>query len=90
MKKTDILIGFLIGLFGAFLGTYISLHFFTEQGFVEGFRLMKQGGNIGKVITLGAIPNLIIFFLLLKKNKDLMARGIVLSMFILTIITLIL
>lgn len=90
MKKTDLLIGFLIGLLGAFLGTFFALQFLTEQGFLEGFKLMKQEGTIGKVITLGAIPNLIVFFILLKKNKDLMARGIVLSMFLLTIITLVL
>lgn len=90
MKKTDLLIGLFIGFLGAFIGTYIALHFFTKQGFVEGFRIMKEAGMIGKVITLGSIPNLVLFFLLLKKNKDLMARGVVLSMFLLVIITLIL
>ena len=90
MKKTDLLIGLVIGFVGAFIGTYIALHFFTKQGFVEGFRIMKEAGMIGKVITLGSIPNLVLFFLLLKKNKDLMARGVVLSMFLLVIITLIL
>ena len=49
---------------------------------------MRQAGMIGKVITLGSVPNLILFFILLKKNKDLMARGIILAMFILVIITL--
>lgn len=90
MKKKDLFIGLIIGLLGALLGTFIALQFFTEQGFVEGFKIMKSAGMIGKVITLGAIPNVVVFFLLLKKNKDLMARGIILAMFIITITTLLL
>ncbi|WP_240723557.1 hypothetical protein [Flavobacterium sp. J27] len=90
IQKKDIFIGLLIGFLGAFVGTFISLHFFTNQGFVEGFNVMKKAGMIGKVITLGCIPNLIIFFLLLKKDKDLMARGVILSMFLLVILTLLL
>lgn len=90
MKKADLLIGIFIGLIGALVGTYVALHFFTKQGFVAGFELMKRAGMIGKVITLGSIPNLVLFFFLLKKNKDVMARGIVLAMFILIIVTLIL
>ncbi|KIX21009.1 hypothetical protein SY27_09535 [Flavobacterium sp. 316] len=90
MKKKDLFIGLIIGLLGALIGTFIALQFFTEQGFVEGFKIMKSAGMIGKVITLGAIPNVVVFFLLLKKNKDLMARGIILAMFIITITTLLL
>ncbi|NHN27067.1 hypothetical protein FIA58_015390 [Flavobacterium jejuense] len=90
MQKKDIFIGLLIGLLGAFLGTFIALQIFTKQGFIEGFKVMKSAGMIGKVITLGCVPNLLIFFLLLKKNKDIMARGVVLAMFLLVIITLIL
>ncbi|WP_208022820.1 hypothetical protein [Flavobacterium jejuense] len=90
IQKKDIFIGLLIGLLGAFLGTFIALQIFTKQGFIEGFKVMKSAGMIGKVITLGCVPNLLIFFLLLKKNKDIMARGVVLAMFLLVIITLIL
>lgn len=90
IQKKDIFIGLFIGLIGAFLGTFIALQIFTKQGFIEGFKIMKNAGMIGKLITLGCVPNLLIFFLLLKKNKDIMARGVVLAMFLLVIITLIL
>jgi hypothetical protein len=89
MKNKDIIIGFLIGLAGAFVGCFIFLEFFTEYGFIDGFSVMKNGGFLNKVITLGAILNLIIFFILLQKNKDTMAKGVVFAMLILTIITLI-
>lgn len=90
MNKKDILIGLLLGLIGGAIGCFIVLKLFTQGDIVSGFNYMKNNGSIGKIITLGAIPNLLLFFFLLKKNKDLMARGIILAMFILTIITLIL
>ena len=89
-QKKDIFIGMLIGLLSAFVGTFIALLLFTKQGFSEGYFAMKNAGLLGKIITLGCIPNILIFFLLLKKNKELMARGVILAMFLLIVITLIL
>ena len=88
MKKTDLLIGALIGFAATFLGMYIFMTFFTDLGFVEGVKGMKSQGYLGKVITLGAILNIIAFFILLKADKELMARGVVLATILLTIITL--
>uniref|UniRef100_UPI00404A9B6F hypothetical protein n=1 Tax=Flavobacterium sp. TaxID=239 RepID=UPI00404A9B6F len=87
MKKKDLIIGFLIGIIGAFVGSIIYLEFFTNYGFTEGLTAIKNAGIINKVITLGAILNLIIFFILLQKNKDTIAKGVVFSMFVITIIT---
>ena len=64
-SKKDILLGLFIGLLGALIGTFFALQFFTKQGFIEGFRIMRQAGMIGKVITLGSVPNLVLFFILL-------------------------
>jgi len=88
MKKLDLLIGTLIGFATTFLGVYIFLEFFTDYGFTKGLSGMKNQGILGKVITLGAILNIIVFFILLKYNKELMARGVVLATILLTIITL--
>ena len=43
---------------------------------------------MGKLLTLGALLNLLLFFALLKWNKELMARGVVLGSILLTILTL--
>ena len=88
MKKTDLLVGVLIGFISTFLGTYIFFEFFTNYGFLEGVQGMKSQGFLGKVITLGAILNLVTFFVLLKINKELMARGVVLATILLTVLTL--
>ena len=88
MRKIDLLIGVLIGIAACALGSFIFIAAFTDYSFTEGIDIMKKQGNLGKLITLGAILNLIIFFVLLKANRELMARGVVLAMFILTIITI--
>jgi hypothetical protein len=49
---------------------------------------MKSQGNLGKIITLGSILTLIAFGILLKMNKEMMARGVVLAVIALAIITI--
>lgn len=88
MKKIDLLYGTLLGIITAFIGVFIFLTFFSKLGFTEGISGMRNEGIFGKVITLSAILNIIVFFILLKFNKELMARGVVLSIILLAILTL--
>ncbi len=92
MKKKDLFAGLVLGLIIGLLGTLVVILIMTKgnQSLSNGFQYMRNIGSIGKVITLGAIPNLLLFFYLLKKNKEMMARGIILALFILTIVTLVL
>jgi hypothetical protein len=60
---------------------------FTGYDFKEGIFLKSQG-SIGKLITLGSIINLVIFGVLLKLDKEMMARGVVLSVIAMAILTL--
>jgi len=88
MRKTDLLIGALIAIAAAAIGAFLFVAIFTDYAFMQGLQIIKSQGNLGKVITLGAVLNIAIFFLLLKNNKELMARGVVLGTILLTIITL--
>ena len=88
MEKKDLFIGVLIGLVTSFIGCFLFITLFTPMSFTEGFTSLKAQGNLGKLITLGALLNMGIVFLLFKKNKDIMAKGVILSIFILTIYTL--
>ncbi len=88
MKKRDLLIGALLAILTCGIGSFIFILLVAKMNFVEGLMFYKAHGLLGKIITLGAILNLILFFVLLKKNKELMARGVVLGLIILTIITL--
>lgn len=88
MRKIDLLIGFLMGILTACIGVYLYMTFVTDYHLQEGFLILKSQGQAGKLIALGAVLNIGVFFLLLKLNKDLMARGVVLATIILTIVTL--
>lgn len=86
-NKIHLLYGFLLGLVLSFVGAYLYVTLLTEFDFIEGVEIIKSQNNLGKLITLGAIPNLIVFFLLLKIKKDMWARGVVLATIALAIST---
>jgi uncharacterized membrane protein len=88
MRKIDLFIGMLIGFISTLIGVYLFLEYKTDYGFSEGIQGIKQQGFLGKLIAMGAVLNLGVFFLLLKLNKELMARGVILATILLTVITL--
>ena len=88
MKKIDLFYGLLIGVVAASIGVYLFLAVFTDYEFVEGFTILRSKGQLGKLIALGTVLNLFIFFYLLKINKELMARGVVLATIISAIVTI--
>ena len=88
MSKIDILLGFVIGILASLLGSFLFIKFFTGFDYMAGLESMKSEGKLGKLITLGSILDLVAFGILLKMNKDIMARGVVLAVIVITIITL--
>lgn len=88
MEKKEVFIGILIGLIAALIGTFLFILIFTDYEFLEGIRILKSQNSIGKLIALGAVLNIIAFFVLLKLKKELMARGVVLATVLITLITL--
>ena len=88
MNKLDLLTGFIIGILVSILGAFIFITFFTDFEFISGIQSMKSEGKLGKLITLGSILDLVAFGILLKLNKDLMARGVVLAVMCIAIITI--
>jgi hypothetical protein len=88
MNKIDLLIGFIIGIISSILGMFLYITLMTHNDFITGIQVIKSQGNLGKVVTLGAILDLIAFGILLKRDKELMARGVVLAVIVLAIITI--
>ena len=89
MRILDLFIGLIIGLATAFIGTYLFIELFTDNNFVQGIKNMQSLGLMGKVITLGAILNIIAFFILLQFKKEMMARGVIVATIILAILTIV-
>ena len=88
MKKSDLILGTFVGILSAVLGCFIFIEILTKYSFIDGLEIMKSKGELGKIITLGSILNIIVFFILLKLDKELMARGVILGTILLTIVTL--
>ena len=87
MNKTALISGFIIGVLASILGSYIYLKLFLNLDFIVGIHTVKTQGQLGKIITLGSILDLIVFAVLLKLNKEIIARGVVLAVIIITIFT---
>lgn len=88
MKKSELLIGFLIGIAAATLGAWLFVTIFTDYDLFGDFGTLRNDGLIGKIITLGAILNIIAFFGLIRLGQETMARGVVAATIVLTLITL--
>ena len=88
MNKKDIFIGFLIGILTSVIGSFLFIKLFTDFDVSTSLKIIRENGYLGKVITLGTILNLAVFSILLKNNKDTMAKGVILAVIILAISTL--
>ena len=59
-----------------------------HAGLVAEYIFEEFEGELGKIITLGTILNIGMFFWLLKNKKETVAKGIILAIIVLTIVTL--
>ncbi len=87
-NKIDVLLGFVIGIICSIFGCFLFIQLFTKFTFLAGIELLKADGKLGKIITIGTVLDLVVFWVLLKSNKDFMARGVILAVISLTLITL--
>ena len=46
-------------------------------------------GYLGKIITIGTTLDLAVFLILLNRNKEMMARGVILAVIVLAVSTII-
>lgn len=88
MNKKELLIGFIVGIFTSLLGSYLFITFFTQFDLATGIQTIKDQGYLGKIITLGTLLDLAVFAILLKRDKEYMARGVILAVIVLAISTM--
>ncbi len=75
----EILIGFIIGLAANMAGTYLYIFFFSKLSLESTLQVALENDFLGSLIALGAILNLGVFFIFLKKKQYYRARGVVLA-----------
>jgi hypothetical protein len=87
MQKISILIGFVLGFLVTLFGTFLFVKIFTNYDYFYAVSVMKNGSNLSKLLSIGAILNILLVFFLFYKNKDEIAKGVVFSIVLLFVIT---
>ena len=89
MKK-NILIGFIIGLIANAIGLFIVATLFGDGDSVEKvLKAAKNEGFLGKLMSLGALLNIIAFFIFIIKKQDYKARGVLIATILVAALTFI-
>ena len=91
--KQRIFKGLLAGLLSNTAGVSVCILILAQvkdQGFLETLRFFWNSDAFWMILALGALPNLLLFFSLLKKNKEYEARGVVMATFVTAITVFIL
>ncbi|GAA4886611.1 hypothetical protein GCM10023311_07350 [Flaviramulus aquimarinus] len=79
MIKKDIFIGMFVGLIANAIGLYFTASLLGKgDDFTTVIQAAADEGFLGKLISLGAILNLVAFFIFIKKKQDYRARGVLL------------
>ena len=91
MKK-EIFFGFFIGVISNIIGVFLSVIILFKEyqisNILDIINNSIDNNNITKLISLGAIINLISFFILLKFNFNEKARGVLVATFVIAILTI--
>tara|TARA_B100000214_G_scaffold350949_1_gene305000 strand:+ start:1019 stop:1318 length:300 start_codon:yes stop_codon:yes gene_type:complete len=89
LNKKEVLFGLLSGFLANLLGLIITvIVLFQNIDFLKIITDSISENLITKLISLGAIVNLIVFFIYLKYDYEERARGVLLATFIIAILTI--
>ena len=88
-QAKEILIGLVIGLLANMAGMYLYIYFFSKESLENTLKMAVHTDLLGSLIALGAILNLMVFFVYIKKRQYFRARGVVLATLIAALIILI-
>lgn len=94
MDKIQILKGFFIGILANGLGLFVVVMTMAKSsGRNDGFLRVLEAAHaenfLGKLISLGAILNLICFFYFIRKKKDAFAAGVLIATLCMALLTFI-
>lgn len=91
MKNKDVIIGVIIGLIASIIGLLLALVFFGKgHSIIDSLSIAKNQGVFTKLMSMGAILNLAAFFLLLQRQEDQKAKGVLIATIFVALTTIIL
>jgi hypothetical protein len=87
--KKEVFTGLIVGLLANIAGSYLYIYFFSDYNLNETIQNALAQDVLGNIIALGAIFNLFVFFIFIKKNQIYRARGVVFATVVSALIILI-
>ena len=89
LNKKEVFFGLFSGFLANFLGVIITIIvLFKKTNILKIINDSFIDNSITKLISLGAILNLIVFFIFLKYDYEERAKGVLLSTFVIAILTI--
>ena len=90
-NKKEVVKGVMFALLSSLSGLILAILFLSENdSIIESLKNSYCEKFLGKLISLGAILNVLVFFVFIKKNQDQRAKGVLLFTIFLAIFTIIL
>jgi len=92
-RKKEVLIGIVVGVIATCIGMFFySLYSASASNLKQetAIKVFIEQGKLGHLISMGAILNLIAFFIFIKRKQDYRARGVLMATIFTAIIVLIL
>jgi len=90
MIKKEVFIGLFVGLIANSIGLFLSATLLGNgEDFMAVLKSASAEGFLGKLISLGAVLNLVAFFIFIKKKQDYRARGVLLATVLIAVFTFI-
>jgi riboflavin transporter FmnP len=91
MIKKEVFIGFIVGLLANAIGFIIAILIFgSGETIVTAYRQSLAQGFFSKLVSMGALLNLVVFFMFIKQRRDYRARGVIMATIVVTIATFLL
>lgn len=88
MIKKEVLIGFFVGIIANVIGMIIAILIFgNDENIATSVQQSIAQGFFSKLVSIGAVLNLIAFFLFIKLKRDYRARGVILATILIAIVT---
>jgi hypothetical protein len=81
-------IGFAVGIIANTIGVLLYILMFSDLGLTESLEAAVEAEQVGSLLALGAVLNLVAFFGFLKIRRDERARGVLLATVLTAIIIL--
>ena len=83
--KLNVLIGVLVGFIATGIGFYFYTQVFNEFSMKFIKKLIAEEDYLGEILAYSVIPNLLAFFVFIKRKEDYKARGVIIATMIVAI-----